>query len=176
MSRARSILASGNRRLFLLTAAACVGAAVALYVTRTPALNRTIKIGFQNSLPYHYPDGHGKASGPSVDVVQEAALRKHINLEWVYSPQGPEVALSSGAVDLWPMLGDLPDRRQYLHISAPWLKMTFVVIFRESLDMKSPSDFGSRVLAVSRINLDTKIARKYFAGAKILSRPNLTEV
>ena len=177
LSKVRSMLASGNRRLILLTAAACVVAAAGLYfVARAPALDRTFKIGFQNSLPYHYPDGQGKASGPAVDVVQDAALRKHINLEWVYSPQGPDVALSSGAVDLWPILGDLPDRRPYVHISGPWLKMTFVVMFPESLDMKSPSDFGSRVLAVSKINLDSKIAHKYFAQAKILSKPNLSEV
>src|SRR5258708_22637577 len=168
---------SSNRRLFLLTAAASVLAAVGLYfVARAPALDRTFKIGFQNSLPYHYPDGHGKASGPGVDVVQAAEMRKHINLEWVYSPQGPELAISSGAVDLWPMMGDLPDRRRYMYISGPWLKMTFGVIFPESLNLKSPADFGSRVLAVSKINLDAKIAHKYFSDAKILSRPNLTDV
>jgi signal transduction histidine kinase/CheY-like chemotaxis protein len=181
MSEGRAILASGlsggNHRLFLLAAATCLVALVAVYlIGRPPALDRTIKIGFQNSLPYHYPDERGKASGPAVDVVQEAALRKHISLEWIYSPQGPEAALSSGAVDLWPILGDLPDRRQNMHISAPWLKMTFVVMFPESLNIKSPAGFGSRVLAVSKINLDTKIAHKYFAGAQILSRQNLTEV
>jgi signal transduction histidine kinase/CheY-like chemotaxis protein len=171
------MLASGKGRLFLITVVACAITALAAYFgTRPPALDRTIKIGFQNSLPYHYPDAQGKASGPAVDIVQEAALRKHINLQWVYSPQGPEVALSSGVVDLWPLLGDLPERRRYMHISAPWLKMTYVVILPESLNMKSPEDFGSRTLAVSKINLDSRIGRKYFAGAKIATKSSLKEV
>jgi signal transduction histidine kinase/CheY-like chemotaxis protein len=150
---------------------------VALYFeARAPALDRTFKIGFQNSLPYHYLDGQGQASGPAVDVVREAALRKHINLEWVYSPQGPEIALSSGTVDLWPVLGDLPDRRRYMHITAPWLKMTYIAIFPESLNLKSPADFGAKVLAVSRISLDTRIGHKFFSEAKILSKSSPTEV
>jgi len=170
------MLTSGRRGLFLVIGAACAIAAVALYFATRTTQDRTMRIGFQNSLPYHYPDAQGKASGPAVDVVQEAAFRKHIKLQWVYSPHGPEAALSSGDVDLWPMMGDLPDRRRYMHISAPWLKMTFVVMFPESLKMKSPADFGSRVLAVSKINLDSKIAHKYFAGAKTLSKSNVTEV
>jgi signal transduction histidine kinase/CheY-like chemotaxis protein len=135
-----------------------------------------MKIGFQNSSPYHYPDGQGKASGPAVEVVQEAALRKNIKLQWVYSPNGPDGALSSGAVDLWPMLGDLPDRHRYMYITAPWLKLTYVVIFPEALNMKSPADFGSRVLAVSKIKLDDTIAHQYFGKANIQSRSNVTEV
>jgi signal transduction histidine kinase/CheY-like chemotaxis protein len=177
VTEARSILTSGNRRLLLLTGAACVVASVAVYLaTRAPAIGRTIKIGFQNSLPYHYPDAHGNASGPAVDIVREAARRTNINLQWVYSPQGPEVALSSGAVDLWPVLGDLADRRRTMHISAPWLKMTYVMIFPEASNLKSSAGFGSRVLAVSRINLDARIARKYFGDAKIQSKSSLTEV
>jgi len=170
------MLALGKRRLFLIVAVTCVVVAASYFVTRNTALNRTIKIGFQNSLPYHYPDAHGKATGPAVDIVQEAARRQHINLQWVFSPQGPEMALTSGAVDLWPLMGDLPERRQYIHISAPWLKMTYVMVFPESLDLKSPAGFGSRVLAVSKINLDARIARKYFSGSKISSKSGLAEV
>ncbi len=169
--------ASGKRRRFIIVAATLVvAAAVAYFVTRPAAVDRTIRIGFQNSLPYHYPDAHGKASGPAVDIVQEAANRKHINLQWVYSPQGPETALSSGEVDVWPLLGDLPERRQNMHITAPWLKMTYVMIFPESSNLKSPADFKSRVLAVSEINLDNRVARKYFNGAKVLSASSQMEV
>src|SRR6267154_1748689 len=70
------------------------------------AVNRTLKIGFKNSAPYHFPDANGNPSGPAVNLVQEAAQRKNIHLQWVFSPQGPEAALSSGDVDLWPIIGD----------------------------------------------------------------------
>ena len=48
-------------------------------------VDRTFKIGFQNSAPYHFPDAAGHASGPAVDVIQEAARRKHMHLQWVYT-------------------------------------------------------------------------------------------
>jgi signal transduction histidine kinase/CheY-like chemotaxis protein len=172
-----AVLTWTKRHRSITIAATLVTAAALVYFVTLPAtVTRTMRIGFQHSLPYHYPDAHGKASGPAVDIVQEAANRKHINLEWVYSPQGPESALTTGAVDLWPVLGDLPERRLNMHITAPWLKMTYVMIFPDSLNMKSPADFKSRVLAVSKINLDNRIARKYFTGAKVLSTSSLMEV
>jgi signal transduction histidine kinase/CheY-like chemotaxis protein len=170
-------LSSSKRRLFLVIAATvAVAAVIGYFAAPKKAVSRTVRIGFQNSLPYHYPDGRGKATGPAVDIVQEAANREHINLEWVYSPQGPEVALSAGTLDLWPVLGDLPDRRRAMHITAPWLKMTYVMIFPESQNLKSPADVKSRVLAVSKINLDARIAHKHFPGATFLNASSPVDV
>src|SRR5579863_5311164 len=86
---------------------------------RQVSLARTFRIGFQNSPPYHFPDAQGKPTGPAVELIQEAANRKNIRLEWVFSPQGPEAALESQALDLWPIVGDLPERRPKMYISAP---------------------------------------------------------
>src|SRR5579871_1714362 len=63
--------------------------------------SRPLVVGFQKSPPYHFPDANGNPTGPSVDVVREAARRTNIALEWRYSPEGPEKALSTGAADLW---------------------------------------------------------------------------
>ena len=139
-------------------------------------LDRTLKIGFQNSRPYHFPDQRGKATGPVVDIIREAARRRHISLQWVYSPQGPEQALASDFVDLWPILGDLPERRRLLYISRPWFKMTYVLLFPDSLGLSRPQDFGDRVLAVSRISLDSRIARRDFSSARINWKSGLNDV
>jgi signal transduction histidine kinase/DNA-binding response OmpR family regulator len=155
--------------------AASIGVAAYL-VTRNPAVTRTFTIGFQSSRPYHFPDARGNATGPAVEVIQEAARRKNINLRWVYSPQGPEKALSSGAVDLWPILGDLPERRRFLHITQPWLKMSYVLILPESQQLKRAADLGAKVLAVSKINLDLRVAGRDFSKATVLSRSSLGEV
>src|SRR5438874_318222 len=113
----------------MLSTAACVALAGAgAYVMRPAAANAgTLKIGFRNTHPYHYPNESGGATGPAVDVIQAAAERRNIRLEWVYSPEGPDAALSSGAVDLWPMLVDLPARRPFAYISTPWAKETYSV-------------------------------------------------
>jgi signal transduction histidine kinase len=137
---------------------------------------RTFTIGFQNSEPYHFPDEHGNASGAAVDLIKEAARRKHIDLQWVYSPRGPEAALSSGTVDLWPLLGDLPERRKFLYISQPWLRMTYALLFIESLPVKGPGDLVGQMVAVRRIDLDQRIARQHFAHSTILSQSSVASV
>src|SRR5690348_9450996 len=109
-----------------------LGAFGAYWKFAPPKIVHTLRIGFQISPPYHFPDAKGNASGPAVDFVREAARRKNIRLQWVFSPQGPEGALTSGAVDLWPVMGDLADRRRVFYISAPWLKMTYVLTSPES--------------------------------------------
>ena len=155
------------QRLSLVVGLGFVLGAVAIYLSgpETP-IHRTMRIGFQDSAPYHFPDAHGNASGPAVDVVRQAAQRTNVKLEWVYSPEGPEKALSSGAVDLWPLIGDLPARRRFLYISGPWIKMTYVLLFPESHPLQKPEDVGGRTLAITRINLDARLARKYFSRAK----------
>ena len=60
----------------------------------------SLKIGFQNSPPYHFPDAAGRAAGPAVDLMRAAAAREGIRLDWVFAPDGPEKALVSGQVDL----------------------------------------------------------------------------
>jgi len=167
-----------HKRLVIPAAAGLVAfAALAWYLRSGPAsITHTLKIGFQNSAPYHFPDARGNASGPAVDMIREAARRQHIDLQWVFSPEGPEVALESGKVDLWPILGDLPDRRRSMYISPPWLKMTYVLLSPESLALKRPEDLGSDTVAVAKSSLDTRIARRYFRSANIAQRSSLAEV
>ena len=165
----------------ILTLAIPIGVALALagvYLQRSThvTIARRLKIGFQNSAPFHFPDAHGNASGPVVDILKESARRKNLTLEWVYSPQGPEVALSSGAVDLWPILGDLPERRSFLYISAPWVKMSYVLLVPGLLALKRPEDVGSETLALTRTSMDSRIAHRYFRNSSYVARSSTSEV
>src|SRR5260370_28184200 len=158
-----------HKRLVTRAGAGLVAfAALAWYLRSGPAsITHTLKIGFQNSAPYHFPDARGNARGPAVDMIGEAARRQHIDLQWVFSPEGPEVALESGKVDLWPILGDLPDRRRSMYISPPWLKMTYVLLSPESLGIKRPEDLGSDTVAAAKSSLATRIAPRYFRISNI---------
>ncbi|MGA2598869.1 MAG: response regulator [Bryobacteraceae bacterium] len=133
-------------------------------------------MGFQNAPPYLFQDGSGNPAGPAMDVLRAAARRKNIRLEWVYSPEGPEKALASGAVDLWPLVGDLPERRGLMHVSAPWAKMSYVLLTTEASGIADPKDLGTRALAVSDINVDVRVARANFANAKLVVEPTVKEV
>ncbi len=168
------------RRGKALIAALAASAILVLFgvalATSRGAVERTMTIGFQKSPPYHFPDAEGNASGPAVDVVREAARRKGIKLRWVYSPQGPEKALRSGAVDLWPIVGDVPARRRFLYISAPWSDMTYLLLFRVSAPLERPGDLATQTLAVSNISLDARLARRYFPHASVVRQANIAGV
>src|SRR5258706_15733878 len=74
-------------------------------------LKRPFRIGFRKATNLHFPGPDGKPRGIAVDFVSEAASRRGIKLEWVYSSEGPDAALASGQVDLWPIIGDTPERK-----------------------------------------------------------------
>jgi Bacterial extracellular solute-binding proteins, family 3 len=88
----------------------------------------TLRVGFQNSPPYHFPDAQNHPTGPAVEIIKRAAQERNIHLEWVFSPEGPERALSSGTVDLWPLVADLRERRKLLYVTAPWARLTYTIV------------------------------------------------
>src|SRR5258706_2957154 len=154
--------------LATLGVAVLVGAGYFLWPA--PKITRVLHIGFQNAAPYHFPDANGKPTGPVVDMLRAAAQRRNIRLEWVYFPAGPEKALASGQMDLWPLMGDLPERRKILYISQPWARETFNMVLPASVELRQPEDLGQRTLAVATsVSLDARMARKYFSDAKIVS-------
>jgi len=168
-----------KRRRVAVIAIATILASVpiAAYLLQGGAkIDRTVRIGFRDASPDHFRDANGNPAGTAVEVMKAAARRKGINLQWVYSPQGPEKALTSGKIDLWPILGDTVERRRTVYVSAPWMKMTFIMAFPESEPLRTPADVAGKTLAVARVSLDLKIAQKDFANAKILIRPTRSDI
>src|SRR5437660_8411285 len=111
-----SLLRKNLRALRLSMAAVSVMLLAAggfLLFHRTP-VRRTLRIGFQNSQPYHFPDAQNRPTGPAVEIIQVAARDRGLRLEWIFSAEGPERSLSSGTVDLWPLIADLQERHQFL--------------------------------------------------------------
>ncbi|HEY1341577.1 MAG TPA: transporter substrate-binding domain-containing protein, partial [Bryobacteraceae bacterium] len=140
-------------------------------------IDRPLRIGYQNSPPYHFPDVHGNPTGPAVDIIRAAAARQGIELKWVFSPQGPEKALDSGAVDLWPILGELPERRRLAYVSPPWTEMSFMIVAPESRSIRSLEDMAGKTLAASvNISLEGRIAREYLGHAVIVPSAGTTDV
>ena len=118
-----------------MLAVAMVGAAAAAAwwyasVWRPPIPARALVIGFEHNPPYQVRSPSGPPTGLVIDTVAEAARRAGIALVWQETTLGPERALGSGAVDLWPLVTDLPERRRILYISGPWLQSQHVLVLR----------------------------------------------
>jgi ABC-type amino acid transport substrate-binding protein len=96
----------------------------------TPLPRKSYRIGFEENPPYHFRHPDGSPGGIAYEVVSEAAQRAGIQLEWVHRQESSEAALRSGQVDLWPLVTDLPERREFLYISRPWLQTDHFLVIR----------------------------------------------
>jgi signal transduction histidine kinase len=138
--------------------------------------SRPFRIGYHNALPYQYVAPDGSPAGPAVEVVSEAARRRHIPLEWVPGPEGPEVNLRNGRVDLWPLIGDLPERRKFLYISEPWVTLSFWMVSLESSGISSPKDTAGRSIWHVDQAVFVRLAKNSFPDAKLVPQPSNQKV
>jgi signal transduction histidine kinase/ActR/RegA family two-component response regulator len=165
------------RRWFLvLVPAVAAGWLGAAYLVETPLTSRTFRIGFENSLPNQYVMPDGSPAGPVIDVLQEAARRAGIRLQWVRQTEGPERSLDSRAVDLWPLLTDLPERRARYYIGRPYVSVRYwLVVDRASAFTRAEQIKGHRV-ALRSPGIDERVANSYMAGVQLARRQDLPEV
>src|SRR5258706_5033437 len=112
-----------HRRMLLVAVVlgAIAVAAFELSSWEASRLTRTYKIGPPANIPVPGAASEGRLDGLAVEVVSEAGRRGGVRLEWVHSPEGPDEALRSKKVDLWPVLGMLPERQRQFHFSDPWM-------------------------------------------------------
>jgi hypothetical protein len=72
--------------------------------------------------PLEVRGGDGSPTGLAVELLRDAAARRGIRLQWVFTEEDPESALRNGHVDLWPILTITPERLRALYISDPLLE------------------------------------------------------
>ncbi len=129
------------------------------------------RIGYQNSRPYQYVAADGSPAGPAVEIVAEAARRARVPVVWVNAPAGPDASLADGSVDLWTVVGEIPERRNTMYISPPWLNATFWIVSPRAHPILSPKEMAGHSLHFQGSNITGKLARSYFPGATLVVEP-----
>ncbi len=137
-------------------------------------LQRTYRIGFENSPPRQHVDSQGRPYGVIVDLLNEAARRGGVRLEWVHKPEGPDRALAGGSVDLWPVLNRLPER-SHLHITEPFAQVNYWLVSPASDAPPTAAGLAGRMVGISA-GLLGYIARKHLPGARTEMFGGLPEV
>jgi signal transduction histidine kinase/ActR/RegA family two-component response regulator len=89
--------------------------------TKHTARQRTYRIGADNAPPYQVIHPDGSIDGLSVEIMNAAAQKAGLRLQWVPCHKTPDEELASGEVDLWPALAATPERLRLYKITAPWL-------------------------------------------------------
>jgi signal transduction histidine kinase/CheY-like chemotaxis protein len=166
---------SRQRGLLILAAAALAIAAFAHW--DTPDLKgRTFRIGFENGPPDQSIGPNNQPRGPAVEVVSEAARRRGIRLEWVPRPSGPELALGSGAVDLWPVFASLPDRTGRFFISKPWCLRRFWLVVARSGGSQQFASLADKTVGVLYPGMQERAAHLLMPRVHTLRMKSAIEV
>ncbi len=110
-----------------------------------------LKIGYANAPPIAYPRADGRPTGFGVDVLNEAARREGIELDWRMLPEGQSVedSLRHGYVDLVPSLYETPERKQEFFVSAPWWTAEWTLLTAENSRIHSQADLRGTHLLVT---------------------------
>ncbi len=98
--------------------------------------SRPLRVGIWHGPPMEIVQTDGTVGGLGPDVINEAARRLRIKLEWVSPQQGPEELLPNGRLDLWGNLSVTPKRRALFFLTAPWSENLFGLV---SLATRKPA-------------------------------------
>ena len=128
--------------------------------TRQPRLNqRTYRVGFDNEPPQHFLGKDGKPTGLAVELVNEAARRRGIHLQWVLRPESSEAALKSKQVDLWPMMTIRPERKGVVYITEPFREAAVALFARVESSYASLDDLRNSRIGYDGSPLDMQVLR-----------------
>ena len=145
----------------VLGCAAALAACCWYRLATAPPPARVYRMGFQDSPPRQYVTSSGQPYGPTIDIVQAAAAHAGIALEWVQVPGGPDVAMESGAVDLWPLVARLPDRLSRYYISDPYEEASLWLVYLKQRGFGPRRDLAGRKVGFPA-GLAGRMARKDF--------------
>jgi PAS domain S-box-containing protein len=128
-----------------------------------PVPNRVLRIGFEPNPPFQVrtQDGFG---GLAVEIVNEAARRAGLRLQWIDTGTSSEEAFRKGLVDLWPIMADSPERRKFIHFTRPWRHGSHVLLHRRGSATPNRS-FAGRV-AVVKLPLHVRLVNEEFPQAQ----------
>ncbi len=130
--------------------------------------NRVYRIGVDNGPPLTEIQEDGKPIGLAVELINEAARRRHIVLEWIPTDLRADRALSSGWVDLWPVVGVTEQRRRMFHLTEPWFFNTFCVIEKQQGTNRMRGNLVNKKVAFTGFPLATLIAQQFLPGSQLV--------
>jgi diguanylate cyclase (GGDEF)-like protein/PAS domain S-box-containing protein len=134
-------------------------------------VQRIYRVGVDHSPPFYLIGSDGSVTGLAVDVLNEAARRREIRLEWVPIRDMPlDDALGKRAVDMWPLVGPSKLRLSKFFLSQPWLESSYVLVSLGTNPIRNAADAAGKVVVHARLRTTTAIAKQYLPRSTLLVR------
>lgn len=128
----------------------------------------TLRVGLQDSPPWYFVESAERYRGPAVDLVNNAAARLGLRVQWVVQNQGPDAAFERGEVDLWPLAGRLPSRLARLPITDAWMELPYWLVLDRRGEVSSSPRGQGLTLAARNSALTLQFVQEHLPDASIL--------
>jgi len=128
-------------------------------------------MGFQSSPPRQFVSADGQPSGPTIETIRDAARRAGIRIRWVLSPEGPDAAMAAHKVDLWPLLANLPARRNTFYITRPYIHPNYWMISPKSRGITSVKQVKGRRIGYNR-GIAGQVIKPLFPDSILVPQPS----
>ena len=129
---------------------------------------RIYRMGFDNQPPQHFQGKDGKPTGIIVELINEAARRGGIRLQWSLEPESSEAALKAKKVDLWPVMTIRPERKGVVYITDPYREDTICFFVRSESPFTRLQDLGNSRIAYDGEPLDVRLLHPHLPNAKLV--------
>ena len=136
---------------------------------------KTYRIGVDHNPPNHDWSEEKGASGFAVDVLNEAARRAGVQLNWVYCPRGSKAAMLEGFIDLWPVGYFRPGEYPTLYQTRPWSYVQHAWVWDRKKFAADPDRTArKRLSAVDRFSMRNLVSRT-FPNMELVPAPTRRE-
>lgn len=150
---------------------------IAMWHQTRAVADRTIRVGADNAPPYYTIQSDGSVQGLAVDILNEAAHRRGIRLQWIgVTDMSLDQALLSRRVDLWPAVGITSERQSRFHFTEPWLEARFCLVSREGAKIDTARDSVGKTISHVPYPNTIQQAVNLLPGANLVSEPSHTDV
>ncbi len=129
------------RAFFVPAVLLAVMALTAWYFLRPAPIDRSrvYRIGYGQDAPMQFKDASGRPSGLAVELVNEAARRSGVKLEWI---EGDGTKFQEIGLDMWVLMTILPERLKNMHFSEAYLQTQSCLIIRADSPYREMSDLA----------------------------------
>lgn len=146
-----------------------LAAALGWWVIRQPKFDERIyRIGYEIQPPLHFQTTDGRPTGFAVDLINEAAARRGIRLQWLLEPESSEAALTAGKVDLWPMMTITPERKGVVYITDPYREVQVCLIVRLESPNNRLEDLQNATISYDGHPIDLKLLQSWLPHARFM--------
>src|ERR1043166_5831205 len=157
-----------NLKWILLLASILVAPLIWFEIRHFKSVQRIYRIGFDNQPPQHFPGRDGKPAGLIVELINEAASRRGIRLQWSLQPESSEAALTMRKVDLWPIMTIRPERKKKVYITEPYREDTICLFVRSRSTFNRLQDLEGFRIAFDGEPINIRLLHPYVPNAKLV--------